>query len=49
MRKRTLEQSTYIVQQQLGDKQLSVCDTKEQIKNGDNRIAEKKSFILVPV
>ena len=32
MRKRTLEQSTYIVQQQLGDKHLSVCDIKEQIK-----------------
>ena len=41
MRKRTLEQSTYIVQQQLGDKQLSVSDIKEKIRNGDNSIAEK--------
>ena len=41
MRKRTLEQSTYIVQQQLGDKHLSVCDIKEQIKNGNTSIAEK--------
>ena len=41
MRKRTLEQSTYIVQQQLGDKRLSVSDIKEKIRNGDNSIAEK--------
>ena len=32
VRKKTLEQSTYIVQQQLGDKHLSVFDIKEQIK-----------------
>ena len=41
MRKRTLEQSTCIVQQQLGDKHLSVSDIKEKIRNGDNSIAEK--------
>ena len=41
MRKRTLEQSTYIVQQQLGDKHLSVSDIKEKLQNGDRSIAEK--------
>ena len=29
MRKRTLEQSTYIVQQQLGEKHISVSDIKK--------------------
>ena len=41
MRKRALEQTNYIVQQQLGDKHLSVSDIKEKIRNGDNSIAEK--------
>ena len=46
MRKRTLEQRTYIVQQQLGDKHLSVCDIKEQIKMAKLALL-KKSFTLV--
>ena len=40
MRKRTLEQSTYIVQQQLGDKHISVSDIKEKIACGDHSVAE---------
>ena len=41
MRKRTLEQSTYIVSQQLGDKHISVSDIKEKLQRGDKSIAEK--------
>lgn len=41
MRKRTLEQSTYIVKQQLGDDQLTLSDLKEKIQNGDKSIAQK--------
>ena len=41
MRKRTLEQSTYIVQQQLGDKHISVFDIKEKNASGDHSIAGK--------
>ena len=41
MRKRTLEQSTYIVHQQLGDKHISVFDIKEKKASGDHSIAGK--------
>ena len=41
MRKRTLGQSTYIFQQQLGDKHLTVSDIKEKLQKGDRSIAEK--------
>ena len=45
MRKRTLEQSTYIVQQQLGDKHLTVSDIKEKLQKGDRSIAEKNCLL----
>ncbi len=41
MRKRTLEQSTYIVKQQLGDEQLTISDLKQKLQNGDTSIAKK--------
>jgi hypothetical protein len=41
MRKRTLEQSSYIVKQQLGEEQISLSDLNEQIKIGDITIAKK--------
>ena len=41
MRKRTLEQSTYIVRQQLGDEQFTLSSLKEQLEKGDKSIAQK--------
>ncbi|XP_062621909.1 uncharacterized protein LOC134283470 [Saccostrea cucullata] len=41
MRKRTLEQSTYIIKQQLGDEHMTVSELKEQLQNGNNSIPEK--------
>ena len=40
MRKRTLEQSTYVVRQQLGDDQLTLSSLKDKIENGDKSIAQ---------
>ena len=39
--KRTLEQSTYIMKEQMGDEQLCLHDLKQRIQRGDNRIAQK--------
>lgn len=48
IRKRTLEQSTYIVKQQLGDEHMTISELKEQLQNGMAIIASlKKFFILV--
>ena len=41
MRKRTLEQSTYIMQEQMGDEHLSLHDLKQRIHRGDNCVAQK--------
>ena len=41
MRKRTLEQSTYIMKEQIGDEQLSLHDLKLRIQRGDNCVAQK--------
>ena len=41
MRKRTLEQNTYIVRQQLGDEQFTLSRLKEQLEKGDISIAQK--------
>ena len=41
MRKRTLEQSSFVFKQQLGEEQLSIEELKEKIQNGDNSIAQK--------
>lgn len=41
IRKRTLEQSTYIVKQQLGDEHMTISELKEQLQNGNNSIPEK--------
>ena len=41
MRKRVLEQSTFIVQQKLGDPHLTVSELKEKLKEGDKSISEK--------
>ena len=41
MRKRTLEQNTYIVRQQLGDEQFTLSSLKEQFEKGDKSIAQK--------
>ena len=42
MRKITFEQSTYIVQQQLDEKHISVSDIKHKLQIGDKSGAEKK-------
>jgi hypothetical protein len=41
MRKRVLEQSTFIVQQKLGDSHLTLSDLKEKLQTGDQSIANK--------
>ncbi|KAL9956688.1 hypothetical protein ACROYT_G038207 [Oculina patagonica] len=41
MRKRALEQSRYIVDQQLGDPQLTVGDLQERLASGDNTFINK--------
>ncbi|XP_021371429.1 uncharacterized protein LOC110466321 [Mizuhopecten yessoensis] len=41
IRKRTLEQSTYIVKQQIGDEHMTISDLKEQLQNGNINIPEK--------
>ena len=41
MRKRTLEQSRYIVQQQLGDAHMTVQELQEMIERNDDSIAKK--------
>ena len=41
MGKRTLEQSTYIMKEQMGDEHLSLHDLKQRIQRGDYRIAHK--------
>ena len=40
-RKRALEQSTYIMKQQIGDEHMSIDDLKQRIQNGDSSIAQK--------
>ena len=47
LRKRALEQSNFVVNQKLGEYTISVSELKEKVNNGDNSIAEKKSYILV--
>jgi hypothetical protein len=41
MRKRVLEQSTFIVQQKLGDTHLTLSDLKEKLQTGDKYITNK--------
>jgi hypothetical protein len=41
MRKRVLENSTFIVKQKLGDDLLSIAEPKEKLKNGGKSIAKK--------
>ena len=41
IRKRTLEQSSYIVRQQLGEDHLSIDDLKNLVNNNDKSIAQK--------
>ena len=41
MRKRALEQSSYIVKQQLGDEHMTVDDLRQRIEKGDNSIGQK--------
>jgi hypothetical protein len=41
MRKRVLEQSTFIVQQKLGDSHLTLSDLKEKLQTGDKYITNK--------
>ena len=41
MRKRTLEQSSYVFKQHLGEEQMSIADLKEKIQGGDTTVAEK--------
>ena len=41
MRKRVLEQSTFIVQQKLGDSHLTLSELKEKLQTGDQSIANK--------
>ena len=44
-RKRTIEQSNFIVQQKLGEEQLSVSTLKEQIQNGDESFSKKLLYL----
>ena len=41
VRKRTLENSNFIIQQKLGDDQLSISELKHKIENGDLSVGEK--------
>jgi hypothetical protein len=41
MRKRVLEQSTFIFRQKLGDSHLTLSDLKEKLPTGDQSIANK--------
>ena len=41
MRRRALENSSYIVQQQLGEQHFTISDLKEKIQTGDNSIGKK--------
>ena len=41
MRKRTLEQSSYIMKQQIGEEHMSLEDLKQKLQKGDNTIAPK--------
>lgn len=44
MRKRTLEQSSFIVKQQLGDNPLSLEEIKHKLEQGDMTIGQNKNF-----
>ncbi|XP_060572109.1 uncharacterized protein LOC132730247 [Ruditapes philippinarum] len=44
MRKRTLEQSTFIVKQQLGENPISINDIKEKLNSGDTSIVSKMLY-----
>ena len=39
--KKTLEQSTYIMNEQISDEHMSLHDLKQRIQTGDNCIAQK--------
>ena len=41
MRKRTLEQTTYIMKEEIGDEHMSLQDLKQRIQRGDNCVAQK--------
>ena len=41
MKKRTLEQSTYIMKEQIGDEHMSLHDLKQRIQIGDDCSAQK--------
>ena len=41
VRKKALENSSYIVSQRLGDQHLTVSDLKEKLQKGDNTFVEK--------
>ena len=45
MRKRTLEQNTYIMKEQIGDEHMSLHDLKQRIQRGDNFIAQKNLIV----
>ena len=40
-KKKPLEQSTYIMKEQIGDEHMSLHDLKQRIQRGDNCIAQK--------
>lgn len=40
-RKRVLDNSTFIVQQKLGENMLTLSDLKAKLQNGDKSVAEK--------
>jgi hypothetical protein len=45
MRKRAIENSTFIVKQKLGDAHLSVSDNRDKIQNDDNSIIKKIIYL----
>jgi thiamine kinase-like enzyme len=45
MRKRAIENSTFIVKQKLGDAHLSVSDIRDKIQNDDNSIIKKIIYL----
>lgn len=41
MRKRALEQSSFIIKQKLGDQQFTITELKKLIENGDTSVCQK--------
>ena len=49
MRKRTLEMSSFVVKQKLGESHYSIEEVKEKIRAGDRSLAEKLLYFSAPL